>query len=355
MDTTAAPQLIEHLNKSLTFTPFDTKWIPNSARFVLMGQHPRATGTIQVYELASGELKLLHEWEKPHGIKCGTFGATSIAQRQLAYGDYNGNLVICDLEHGQAAFSVQGHGSIINAIDGCGGLNIGGGAPELVTGGRDGCVRVWDPRQKEAVVSLEPAEGETPADCWTVAFGNSFNDEDRCICAGYDNGDVKLFDLRTMTLRWDTNVKNGVCGVEFDRKDIQMNKLLVATLESKFSIYDLRTFHPEEGYAGLTEKAHNSTVWLGRHLPQNRDVFMTCGGNGALNLYKYSYPSQRSVKDADGIARGVPGTVELLNQREVATQPIVSFDWHPDRLGLAVMAALDQTCRVFIVTKLNTL
>lgn len=33
-------------------------------------------------------------------------------------------------------------------------------------------------------------------DCWCVAFGNSFSDEERCVLAGYDNGDVKLFDLR---------------------------------------------------------------------------------------------------------------------------------------------------------------
>jgi hypothetical protein len=32
-----------------------------------------------------------------------------------------------------------------------------------------GCVRVWDPRQKSPVLSLEPIEKE-PAipDCWTV-------------------------------------------------------------------------------------------------------------------------------------------------------------------------------------------
>ena len=40
--------------------------------------------------------------------------------------------------------------------------------------------------------------------------GNSFNDVERCVCAGYDNGDIKLFDLRTMTVRWEGNVKNGV-------------------------------------------------------------------------------------------------------------------------------------------------
>jgi hypothetical protein len=47
------------------------------------------------------------------------------------------------------------------------------------------------------VLALEPGEGQPVRDCWTVAFGNSFNDEERCIAAGYDNGDVKLFDLRT--------------------------------------------------------------------------------------------------------------------------------------------------------------
>lgn len=35
-------------------------------------------------------------------------------------------------------FSVAAHKSIINAIDGVGGLNIGNGAPEIVTGSRDG-------------------------------------------------------------------------------------------------------------------------------------------------------------------------------------------------------------------------
>ena len=51
------------------------------------------------------------------------------------------------------------------------------------------------------------------ADCRCILFdfpGNAYNPHDRCVCAGYDNGDIKLFDLKTMSLRWDTNVKNGV-------------------------------------------------------------------------------------------------------------------------------------------------
>ena len=35
-------------------------------------------------------------------------------------------------------YSVKAHESIINAIDGVGGLGIGGGAPEILTGSRDG-------------------------------------------------------------------------------------------------------------------------------------------------------------------------------------------------------------------------
>lgn len=45
--------------------------------------------------------------------------------------------------------------------------------------------------------------------------GHAFNDQDRCVCAGYDNGDIKLFDLRNMSLRWETNIKNGVRVIGF--------------------------------------------------------------------------------------------------------------------------------------------
>lgn len=354
MDTTDAPQIIEHANKSLSFTPYDTKWVPCSARFVVMGIYPKGKGALQMYELDGGEVKAVAEHEMPSGLKCGTFGASSLDARHLATGDYDGTLAIWDLSRPDTAtFEAKGHTSIINAIDGVGGLNLGHGAQELVTGGRDGCVRVWDPRVPEPVLSLEPGEGEAARDCWATCFGNSYNDEERCVGAGYDNGDVKLWDLRANAMLWETNCANGVVGLEFDRVDIPMNKLLVATLESKFRVFDARTLHPEEGFACLQERAHKATVWQGRHLPQNRDLFMTGGGNGGLNVYKYSYPSSRTKQDADGRDMGVAGTVELLNSRVVSTQPIVSFDWSPDKEGLCVFACLDQTVRVSIVTKLH--
>lgn len=354
MDSTDAPQIIEHIKKSLTCTPFAVRWIPCSARFVLLGQYPRATGCMQIFELSQGELKMVSESETKHGFKCGTFGASTLEERHLATGDYGGFLRIWDVERPKVPiYSVKAHKSIINVVDGCGGVNIGYGAPEIVTGGRDGCVRVWDPRVETAVVSLEPNEGKESRDCWAACFGNSYSDNERSVCAGFDNGDVKLFDLRTSKVSWETNVGNGVVNLEFDRKDIEMNKLCVTSLESKFRVYDMRTRHETKGYSFLAEKAHKSTVWLAKHLPQNRDVFVTAGGNGGLNLYSYHYPSQRTRKDAEGHLLGVPGTVELLNARVIGTQPIVSFDWSPDKEGLSVCACLDQTLRVFIVTKLH--
>ncbi|KND01686.1 uncharacterized protein SPPG_03481 [Spizellomyces punctatus DAOM BR117] len=350
------PQIITHVQKSLTYTAYDVKWVPLSARFVVLGQHARGTGALQVFELEHGDVNLVHETEKQHAFKCGTFGASSINNRHFATGDFEGRLSVWDLERTELpVFTVRAHEQIINCIDGCGGAGAQKGPPELATGSRDGAVKIWDVRQKDKpVAKIAPAEGEVVHDTWAVAFGNSYNDEERVVCAGYENGDVKMFDLRAMSLLWETNVKNGVCSIDFDRKDIPMNKMVVSTLESSFTAFDLRTQHPEKGFASVTEKApHSTTIWTVRHLPQNRDIFVTSGGNGSLNLYKYNYPGQRSKKDAKGVSEGVAGSVDLINDAHVAEQPVAAFDWSPDKQGLCVFAAFDQAVRVGIVTKLD--
>jgi len=258
MDTTDAPQLIEHINHSVNYTPYETCWVPSSARLVVLGLKPKGNGVMEVFEMESGKFKQLSSRETPHGLKCGTFGASSLEDRHIAAGDFDGNVMLLDIETGLPVWKVtKGHSTLVNCVDGCGGLNIGCGAPEIVTGSRDGSVRVWDPRVDKAVVSLEPEGDPQDAndrrDCWSVAFGNSFNDEERVIAAGYDNGDVKLFDLRTNTIRWETNCANGICSVQFDRKDIEMNKLVVTTLESKFRVYDMRTEHPVQVSYSITD------------------------------------------------------------------------------------------------------
>jgi len=72
-------------------------------------------------------------------------------------------------------------------------------------------VRVWDVRQRDApVAAFEPADAANVRDCWSVAFGNSYNDEERCVLAGYDNGDVKMYDLRMNKV----SVERGGCALE---------------------------------------------------------------------------------------------------------------------------------------------
>lgn len=352
-----APQIIELGSRSVNYTLFDAVWVPSSARFVALGNHARGTGAIEICGLDGGKIVKKAEYEKPAALKCGTFGGSALEERHLATGDFKGYMMTWDLERmSQPVYSAQAHESIINCIDGCGGQGIGGGAPEIVTGGRDGCVKVWDVRQKnDPVADISPVPGSEVRDCWAVAFGNSFDDDERCVAAGFDNGDLKLFDLRTMSVRWETHLPNGICNVEFDRKDIMMNKLLVTGLESTFNVYDMRTFNSKSGYAAVTTKSHKSTIWCGAHLPQNRDVFITTGGNGSCHLWKYKYPGKRfkEVKDEEPV--GVAGEVVELSRASLSTQPISSFHWNRDKMGLCLTTAFDQQIRVAIVTKLNTI
>ena len=58
-----------------------------------------------------------------------------------------------------------------------------------------------------------------------------------------------MFDLKAMRVRWETQLENGICGLAFDRKDIDMNKLLATCLEGRIHMWDLRTFHEKKGFA----------------------------------------------------------------------------------------------------------
>lgn len=93
-ETLAKPQIICHAEKSINFSLFDTKWIPCSAKFVVLGSQPNGKGIIQIYEICKGQLQLLNEFGKKSAFKCGTFGASNLRDRHLATGDFDGKLQV---------------------------------------------------------------------------------------------------------------------------------------------------------------------------------------------------------------------------------------------------------------------
>lgn len=174
------------------------------------------------------------------------------------------------------------------------------GPPLIATAGQDGGVRVWDARQPAApAAAFLPAPGAAAPDAWCVAVGNAHAEGQACVLAGYAGGELRLLDLAAGRVRWETNVGAGVCGVQvrrylvhllpagcrccrlaalhlssrlgakprasppprlasralfispqFDRRNIAMNKFVATCLESRLCLYDARTQHPSEGFAG---------------------------------------------------------------------------------------------------------
>lgn len=366
------PYVLCHIEKAVDFTVYDTKWVPCSAKCVALGTKTTGNGILRMFEVNGGQLETVRDYEYKSTLKSGSFGASSLQKSHIAIIGLDGRFQMIDLERPEAdpIYSVQAHKGMANCMDAIGGgVMRNCGAPEIATGGSDGCVKVWDVRQKdEPVACIEPNNGDSVRECWTVAFGDSFNNEERSLVAGYDNGDIKMFDLRQMKIRWEGNTKNGICCAEFDRRDIPMNKLVVTTLEGGLHVYDVRTQHPNKGFACVSEKdvgrslgrngvidGGKATVWCVRHLPQNREVFVTCGGTGSLRLWQYKYPEKRVIESGDGCSQGVAGKLQMLQATSVSSQPINSFDWNSDRIGLAVCGSFDQTVRILLTTNLNLL
>lgn len=74
-----------------------------------------------------------------------------------------------------------------------------------------------------------------------------------------------------------------VCCVEFDRKDINMNKLVATSLEGKFHVFDMRTQHLTKGFASVSEKV----IDLGGE--SQTDVWLLCMGKMSKGYYHYYY------------------------------------------------------------------
>ncbi len=77
---------------------------------------------MQVFELDGVNLRTVSETEAPVRFKCGTFGASSLTDRHLATGNFEGQLQTWNLEVPHRPLTTNSaHKDLINCIDGCGG------------------------------------------------------------------------------------------------------------------------------------------------------------------------------------------------------------------------------------------
>ena len=353
MSENSIPQIETQITKTLNYNTFDIRWLHYSTKIVITGQATSSKGIIQIYHLIKGKLDIESEYIKENGFKCCSFGASSFASLDLALGDIEGNFQILDLEKGVPNYEIKkAHKSTIYSIDAVG-KSLYYGIPEIVTGGKDGDVKVWDLRSDKHAILLEPKGIENNCtECWSVAFGGCYNNDERSLAIGYDNGDITLYDLRMDKLIYRENFKSGICSIEFDKKNIPMNKMVATTLDSKIFLFDLKNLE-KNNYLRcnkLIGEVNNATVWGTKFLPQKRNIFISMGGNGSLNIYKYN--DNDFYYDLDNNKRENKN-LTLLSNNIICSQPIMGFDWHNTKSGLFCLVAFDRTVRICTADKLN--
>ena len=327
------PKIKLLLSKSLNYIPFDIHWLPYSTKLVSIGESFDSKGIIQIYNLNQGKLSIESEYIQNYPSKCCTFGISSFSSRDLALGDFDGNLSVIDLERGEFNYEIKkAHKGIIQSIDGLG-IKNNQGPPEIVTGGKDGLVKLWDLRSDKPCILLEPKDiKKNFPECWTVRFCDcGFNKK---VGIGYDNGDIKIYDLRMDKIFFGENLKKGVCNIEFDKKNIPINKMIVTTLDSKFYLYDFTNYFQNQ--KKLYDEV-NTTIWGAKFLPQKRDMFVSLGGDGNLNLYKY---------DKKDFLNNSNDKLNMLSSNYICSRPIIGFDWHLIKNGLACLVSLDNSIKI---------
>lgn len=86
--------MFAHTTHLENFSVFDTKWIPQTAKFVAIGGRANTTGLIKVYELNGTQIDVVREINMKNTFKCGAFGLSRTKNAYMAVGDFGGGLQI---------------------------------------------------------------------------------------------------------------------------------------------------------------------------------------------------------------------------------------------------------------------
>jgi WD40 repeat protein len=297
----------------------------------------------------------------------------------------DGKLSVWDLQHPAApVFHTAAHADIINAVDGFG---AGSESPwEVLTGGQDGEVHLWDVRATASrpVVRAKHRQG---AACWALAplqkqFGHSIHGW----AAGFSNGDVWTFDLTAgapyavrnlssppesrstsaatpLAKPEDADVgADGISSLDTVRvaqrdsgggvgaaivATLMSGKIFLASDASLSSIVEKNSnqnslwcarvmpHEPVNGSVSVVAPASASSGAAGgaKHVPPGAVLFASSGGAtaGSINLYNWA-PSQPLQR--------------LQRVTNAAPQSVITLAWSPDKRGLLAYISLDRHLRV---------
>ena len=251
-------------------------------------------------------------------VRCATFNSSPLEERHLVTGDFSGGLAVWDVDDlVEPVQEVTGaHTDLIHSLTGTAGL--------LVSGGREGMVKVWDRRDlRRSVLSME-GEGERGrAEVWTVEAGPDCDS----VCAGYSNGDVRLFDCKAGKVRWQASLAKGVTSLNLLTED----RLVGGSVGGNVVVWDLTSDQRTD------TKLESNTVWSAVASPHDESVVVATLGSGAIHLLSLTRAH-----------------LTKLTSHQSSDKPLTTWTWSRDKPGLGLATGFDQNIRVVIVTNIQS-
>ena len=311
----AVPELVEVSCTSVDFTVFQASWLPSSPRLAACGCTLAGRGVIKLYSLAGRGLAEVGSVSRGKAVRCATFNSSTVEERELVTGDFTGGLAVWDVDDlDRPVEEIMGaHSDLVHCLAGVPG--------RLVSGGREGVVKVWDRRDmRRSVLSLEGESSSRP-EVWTVEVGED------SLCAGYSNGDIRIFDCRSGKVKWESHLARGVTSLEL----LSGGRLLGGNVGGSLVVWDLSSESRKE------MKLEKSTVWSAVTCPHDERVLVSSLGSGALRLL--------SLTECD---------LSSVTSLQASDRPLTTFSWSRDKPGLAVSTSFDQKIRVVLVTNIQT-
>ncbi|KAN0015990.1 hypothetical protein ACTFIU_005940 [Dictyostelium citrinum] len=335
--------LHNYITKKLTSQPYSCQWIPTSCSVITVGKKTSggiSKGDIKIHQLdfddTSGDpkLNLVYENEFTNPFRCLSFfkQPNQLQQQQnnrrFITGDFNGQISewdsdICDIP----IWGIKGaHQGSISAIDAYGDHLV-------VCSGKDGTIKVYDTRIKpnngdNSSSPISTFQQTNKNGCWSICTN------DNNIIAGFENGDLNIYNLKTNSIQSTHKVNGGICSIDSNDRSNILNQFLITTNKSFITTLSLNnnTNNNLEFKDYEINKNENQTIWSGIYSPWNKkdneNIFTVCEGDGSVSMYRDDF--------------------KLIDKVIVSNSPILQLDYSKDRKGLLCCISLKKQLSILI-------